>query len=179
MHRIILHFLIAIFATSVHAEPQKAANDLLFPVNPPRPAKSPTLDYLVQSTPPPSHSLARDGFSMELSSIEAAPTEPIVYKIQSDYKGTETIDSSAISAFVYTYNQESDGTISIAEVRPVTRWLSPPVNFAEPEQLELTVPRSGGRFYGIVSALYYQGMLVTARSEPDDLIQRFPPPQTK
>jgi hypothetical protein len=178
MHRLTFHLLFAIVAASVHAEPQNAADDLLFPVNPPRKAKDPALDYLVKS-PPPSNSFAKDGFSMNVSSIKAAPTEPIVYTIQFDYKGTETIDSSAISAFVHTYNQESDGSFSIAEVRPVPRWLSPPVNFAEPEQLEVTVQRSEGSIYGVVAALYYQGMLVTAKSEPDDLIQRFPPPQSR
>jgi hypothetical protein len=97
------------------------------------------------------------------------------------------INIEKVQIMAYFYEQTEDGETELTGSNIRTRWMSPPVNWAEdePEILDLDYsepetsenPGSENRKYvGYVVGLYYNDELQDFRSDPPSLLKKFPLP---
>lgn len=91
--------------------------------------------------------------------------------------GRERIDNEQIKMQVYFYDEEN-GEISPSKAQVISNWMSPPVDWTEPELVEVRyIPESPDpsvKFSGYVVAVYYKGDLQDYRAEPSRLTKLFP-----
>ena len=174
----------------IHAQPIKASDDLVYPVNPPRPVHAPiTLpdnQHIVASAlsanltaSPTSHAFKdQDGFSSSIQRPRTQKQNPTyTVSFESDRFAAIPPDEIQISAFAYSKN--TNGELSPFEGKVLPKWTSIPVDFREAEQLSIEIQTEGDEPYGIVVGLYLKGKLMTYTSEPNDLLQQFPLPLKK
>jgi len=99
----------------------------------------------------------------------------LVITIKAD--GRERIDNEQIKMQVYFYDEEN-GEISPSKAQVISNWMSPPVDWTEPELVEVRyIPESPDpsvKFSGYVVAVYYKGDLQDYRAEPSRLTKLFP-----
>lgn len=91
--------------------------------------------------------------------------------------GRERIDNEQIKLQVYFYDEEN-GEISPSKAQVISNWMSPPVDWTEPELVEVRYmpesPDPSVKFAGYVVAVYYKGDLQDYRAEPSRLTKLFP-----
>ncbi|MFZ4716412.1 MAG: hypothetical protein ACOYMT_02585 [Chthoniobacterales bacterium] len=91
--------------------------------------------------------------------------------------GRERIDNEQIKMQVYFYDEEN-GEISPSKAQVISNWMSPPVDWTEPELVEVRyIPESPDpsvKFSGYVVEVYYNGDLQDYRAEPSRLTKLFP-----
>ena len=102
-----------------------------------------------------------------------------VIKIPIKSRPHEVISVPDVKVQVYFYDQQ-DGEIVASKSQVASRWLSPPVDWKDPEpellevtyQPDNTTPES--HYLGYIVAVYYKGELQGYRADPAKLIKQFP-----
>lgn len=97
-------------------------------------------------------------------------------------KGAQ-VDATRTQVSLYIYEKSVAGEIALTSARIVPEWLGLPVDWKDTgvETLKVTYPGPkapvDGTFYGYVLAVYEDGRLLDFRSQPADLVKRFPLPE--
>lgn len=88
----------------------------------------------------------------------------------------EKIDPTQIQLVVHFYARNPEGAIVSAPGDAVSRWLTPPVDWAAgPETLQLECPTvKGAAYYGVVMGIYYRGKIQASYIYPGSLSDNLP-----
>ncbi|CAN5704209.1 hypothetical protein BH09VER1_BH09VER1_43460 [soil metagenome] len=88
----------------------------------------------------------------------------------------EKIDPAQIQLVVHFYVRNTQGAIVTVPGDAVSRWLTPPVDWAAgPETLQLECPVvKGAGFYGVVMGIYYKGKIQASYLYPGSLSDNLP-----
>lgn len=88
----------------------------------------------------------------------------------------EKIDPTQIQLVVHFYERTAEGAIVSVPGDAVSRWLTPPVDWAAgPETLQLECPVvKGGAYYGVVMGIYYKGRIQASYIYPGSLSDNLP-----
>ena len=175
-------------SNQIHAQPVKASDDLIYPVNPPRAVHSPIAALGDQSTVAPSFSANatastkaqpfknQDGFTSTIvQGAQPQATNP-TYTVSFDSDRSGTIVAADIRIRALVYSKNAAGEIYLLEGKLSPEWSSMPVDFKEPELLSVKTQTEGDQPYGVVFGLYHKGKLMTCVSEPPSLLDQFPLP---
>jgi len=162
------------------AQPLKASDEMLYPVNPPRPALS---TPAALAAPPPSATgtatlatgtavlssqpAAKQGaFTIDEVREEVQADGSRAISVKFGHATNSSLAMNDIRVVVYFYDQSANGSIDLVGETPRSRWLTPPVDWSdgggEMLSLQASPPPAGRHFYGAVLGLYYQGKLETS-----------------
>lgn len=88
----------------------------------------------------------------------------------------EKIDVTQIQLVVHFYARTAQGAIVDVPGDAVSRWLTPPVDWASgPETLQLECPVvKGSSYYGVVMGIYYKGKIQASYIYPGSLSDNLP-----
>ena len=175
-------------SNQIHAQPIKASDDLIYPVNPPRPVHPSIAAPGNQSIVAPSISASatastktqpfknQDGFTSTIVQGAQTQTSNPTYSVSFDSDRSGTIASADIRIHALVYSKNAAGDVHLLESKLSPEWSTMPVDFREPELLSIKVPTEGDPTYGVVFGLYHKGKLMTCVSEPESLLEQFPLP---
>jgi len=172
----------------IHAQPIKASDDLIYPVNPPRPVHppistpdkqsivAPRLSGNTTTSPKAQPFKNQDGFTSTIVQGPQTQTTNQTYTVSFDSDRSGVTTSTDIRVHALVYSKNATGEIHVSEAKVTPEWSSMPVDFREPELLSIKVPTEGDPTYGVVFGLYHKGKLMTCVSEPESLLAQFPLP---
>jgi len=89
-------------------------------------------------------------------------------------------DAGNIHIMSYIYERRPDGQVALSFSQTLPQWVTPPIDWKnqETESMQLQYPgpknEEDGKYYGYVIAVYSSDKLQDYRSQPPDLVERFP-----
>lgn len=124
----------------------------------------------------PAPEAANTGMDLE-AKLEDGPGEGKILRLL--ISSTKPIVPKDMRIVLYFYEKNKDGEIGLTESRTDSRWLTPPVDWADgaAESLTATYPgpsKSDNAFYGYTAGIYHNNELQAVRASPETLLVQFP-----